>query len=308
MPPIDFIVPTYNRPDHLQRCLTSLVNQSHPISAIYVGVKESDATSYKVISDFSTNRSIMAVKAEGTGVIGSMNACLRRCTADLIGLADDDVELPISWLNSMLAHLRRHPLAIAAGGRDMLMDYPAMRRDEKLMNDVGRLKWFGRVSGNHHRGAGKARQVDILRGSNILFRGNFLREVGFDTDLAGSGAQVHWELSLGLQAKQRGYHMIYDPEVLVTHHVAPRMDSDTLHRGIFDRSATSNIAYNETSIALRHARGYHRVTMLLWQALIGTPICPGLARVLPSMLRNEETAMTKFQATMAGRLKAITGR
>jgi glycosyltransferase involved in cell wall biosynthesis len=302
---VDFIVPTLMRPDHLTRCLDSLVTQTAPITRIFVGIRSDDSASREVIADFAKRGPVIGVTAEGVGVIGSMNSCLRQATSDIVGLVDDDVELPTDWLARIASHLQGDKEAVAAGGRDLLMDYPEMRRSEPLTEDVGRFCWFGRTIGNHHLGGGKARRVDILRGSNVLFRGDFLRECRFDSQLAGRGAQVHWELALALQAKQRGYHMIFDPQVQVLHHVAPRLDNDTLHRGQFDAAATRDVAYNESSISLRHGRGLHRWMMLSWQLLIGSAICPGAVRLIPRLIREGAMALRRYVATTRGRLDAM---
>ncbi len=302
---IAFIVPTLIRPDHLRRCLESLFGQTLPISRIFVGIRSDDSVSRKVIDDFAKLGPVIGVTVEGVGVVGSMNSCLNQCGEDFVGLVDDDVELPTDWLARIERHLQGDKDAVAAGGRDLLMDYPEMRRSEPLTEDVGRFCWFGRTIGNHHLGGGKARRVDILRGSNVLFRGDFLRECRFDSQLAGRGAQVHWELALALQAKQRGYHMIFDPQVQVLHHVAPRLDNDTLHRGQFDAAATRDVAYNESSISLRHGRGLHRWMMLSWQLLIGSAICPGAVRLIPRLIREGAVALRRYVAATRGRLDAM---
>jgi hypothetical protein len=51
----------------------------------------------------------------------------------------------------------------------------------------------------------------------------------------------NWELALGLQAREAGKGMIFDPTVTIIHNVAPRHDGDTVHRGIFNYEGTSDI-------------------------------------------------------------------
>ena len=204
----------------------------------------------------------------------------------------------------MVGHIRGNPDVLAAARPGFSQDHPEMRRNEPVTEDVGRFYWFGRITGNHHRGGGKARKVDILRGSNFLLRGDFLREVGFETDLRGKGAQVNWELALALQARQRGAKFIYDPEVEIIHHVGPRFDSDNIHRGGFDFAGTADIAYNETFVLLKHGRGLFRVTGNLWQLLVGSAVCPGLLHVFRQLLSNRSHLLSRFVATMRGRLEA----
>lgn len=302
---IDFIIPTLKRPDHLRRCLEALKLQEKQADQIVVGVRADDDVTRAVIEEYETVLPVRAVEARGVGVVGSMNSCLKECQAPWIALLDDDVEIPPHWLSTLLAHVKSRPDVVAAGARDMLMDYPEMRRTEPLEEDVGNVHWFGRVTGGHHRGGGKARQVQVLRGSNCLFKGDFLRACGFESGLRGRGAQVNWELALGLQAKAQNLKMIFDPTVEIIHNVAPRHDGDTVHRGIFNFEGTSDIAYNETFVALKHGTGLVRWTIPLWQALIGSHVCPGLARAVDFVLRPSSKPRQRFAATLTGRLGAF---
>jgi GT2 family glycosyltransferase len=301
---VSLIIPTLRRPGHLARCLASLVPQTKPANEILVGIRADDHSNDEVLKSYCDRLPVRAVEAKGLGAVGSMSSCLREATEDYIGLLDDDVELPPYWIERMVAHIRSEPNVYAAGGRDLLQDHPEMRRSEPVTEDVGRFHWFGRITGNHHRGGGKARKVDILRGSNFLLRGDFLRDVGFETELRGKGAQVHWELAIALQARQRRASFIYDPKVEVIHHVGPRFDSDSIHRGGFDFAATVDIAYNETLVLLKHGRGLVRITAILWQLLVGSAICPGLLHIVRQLLSNRSHLLSRVLATARGRVEA----
>jgi glycosyltransferase involved in cell wall biosynthesis len=302
---VTLIVPTLRRPDFLYRCLRSLESQqtSHSIEVL-VGIRADDDVSPPVIRKVSDTLQIRQVDAKGVGVVGSMNSCLAQTQAEFIGFVDDDVELPPNWVEIMICHLERHPDVLGAAGRDLLQDHPEMRRTEPRILDVGRLHWFGRITGNQYRGGGKPRKVDVLRGSNCLFRGAFLRGAGLDEILRGQGAQVHWEVALALQARRQGKRLFYDPEIEVIHHVAPRLDSDQIHRGRFSYDATVDLAFNETIVILKYASGLFRITALLWQLVVGSPQCPGLATLIRSALRGKSVSSMKIRATLKGRFLA----
>ena len=236
--------------------------------------------------------------------MGSMNSCLAQAGCQLIGFLDDDVELPPEWLERMVYHLKNHLDVLGSGARDLLQDHPEMRRQEPRTLDVGRLYWFGRITGNQYRGSGSPRKVDVLRGSNCLFRGEFLKKVGLEETLRGQGAQVHWEMALALQARRQGKCFFYDPDVEVLHHVAPRLDADQIHRGRFSYGATVDLAFNETIVLLKYAEGLFRVTALLWQVLVGSPQCPGAAILVRGALARKPVGLSKIRATLQGRLFA----
>jgi GT2 family glycosyltransferase len=269
-----------------------------------VGMRAEDDLSRPILRMFFDTLEIKGIDARGVGVVGSMNSCLAEAKGHLIGFVDDDVELPPDWLERMTSHLENHPDVLGVSGRDFLQDHPAMRRSEPRTSDVGRLYWFGRITGNHYRGDGRPRKVDLLRGSNCLYRGDFLRSVRFDESLRGQGAQVHWELALALKARQRGKCLFYDPEIEVLHHVAPRMDADQLHRGRFSYNATVDLAFNETLVILKHGSGVFRVTGLLWQLLVGSLACPGIAILIRSAIESKPLGFLKIRATLKGRFLA----
>lgn len=302
---VDVIIPTLKRPDHLRRCLLALQKQTVKPSQVLVGVRADDELSSEVIAEFSAHMTVCAVEAKGVGVVGSMNSCLAECRSNYIALLDDDVEIPSRWMEDMLDHVRSNSRVVAAGGRDLLMDDPEMRGREPLVEDVGNIHWFGRVTGGHHRGGGRARQVQVLRGSNCLFEACFLRSCGFEVELRGKGAQVNWELALGLQAKARGLRLVFDPTVKVIHNVAPRHDGDTVHRGIFNFEGTADIAFNETFVTLKHGRGCVRWTIPCWQLVVGSHVCPGLLRAADFLLRPHTLPGQRFAATWAGRSAAF---
>jgi GT2 family glycosyltransferase len=298
---VSLIVPTLFRPAYLSRCLSALANQTVPPDEVLVGVRADDRESGAMVKQFARRLPVYCITAKGVGVVGSMNSCLEAARGRLVGFLDDDVELPAWWLETMSQHLQRHPNVVGAGGRDLLQDHAEMRATEPLTEDVGRFRWFGRISGNHHRGGGQPREVDLLRGSNCLYDGDFLRSVGFETGLRGEGAQVHWELALALQARRRHKRLFYDPGVKVLHHVGPRMDDDEIHRGHFSYRATVNLAYNETFVVLKHGSGLFRATALIWQVLVGTHGCPGIGWLIRSALRRKPLAFSKLGATIEGR-------
>ncbi len=302
--PVSVIVPTLRRPGFLQRCLSSIALQKILPDEVLIGIRPDDELSPPVLSAFSEKLQIKPVEAMGVGVVGSMNSCLAEATGHFIALVDDDVELPPHWMERMIHHLENYPDVLGASGRDLLLDDPAMRCSETRTTDVGQLHWFGRITGNHHRGTGLPRKVDLLRGSNCLFRGDFLRGVGFDVRLRGQGAQVHWESAIALQARQQQKRLFYDPEVEVLHHVAPRMDADQIHRGRFSYSATVDLAHNETFVILKYGSGLFWWTALLWQLLVGSQTCPGVAILIRNAINLRALQRRKVQATIKGRYLA----
>src|SRR5690606_38317061 len=86
-----------------------------------------------------------AVVGPEGNLVASMNAALALTTGELIALTDDDAEAPPDWLEK-LAKPFADPSVGGVGGRD----WQEINPGEAV--EVGRLRWYGKVVGNHHLG------------------------------------------------------------------------------------------------------------------------------------------------------------
>jgi len=290
---VSVVVPTLRRPDHLRLCLTSLVAQTHPILEVLVGVRHDDEISREVVAEYSASLPVRAVEAGAVGVIGSMTSCVNASSGDFVALVDDDVELPPEWLARCVEYFRRDSTLGAIGGRDLLQDMPEMRKRQPRRRKVGVHAWYGRVHGNHHRGTGPARYVHALKGCACMYQGDLLRKLGFDKRLRGEGAQVGWELSLAFDVMRRGKRLLYDPSLTVTHWVAPRHDSDNLHRGGFDAKSLEALTHNEHLVFQTKAPCLLRWSHPAWSLLWGNPLAPGWVRGILLWIKGDRTALLR---------------
>jgi hypothetical protein len=157
--------------------------------------------------------------------------------------------------------------------------------------------------GNHHLGVGPAREVDILKGANCAYRTVLLRAVGFDTRLLGKGAQVNWEMGIGFALRKAGWKLIFDPAVLVHHHVAQRFGDDLLHRGIFKVEPYIEAVHNETLFLWEYLSPVRRFAFLLWAFLVGYSFAPGLAQI--ARARFSADARKRLLPMIRGRMAGI---
>ena len=267
---------------------------------VLVGIRSDDAESRPILVELAGRLPVKAVEAKGCGVVGSMSSCLIQAKGDFIVLADDDVELPPNWLEIMLAHLEANLDVLGVAGRDFLQDNVEFRLREARTLDVGKFHWYGKITGNHHLGTGPARRVDILRGSNCLFRGNFLREVGFEKQLRGLGAQVNWELALALHTRRKKCSLFYDPKVEVVHHTAPRHDADQLHRGEFNEDTLRDMFYNEAFVLHAYAPIPLQLSCMAWAFLAGGGHTPGLLKCLQILWCRQPHLPARLRAFISG--------
>jgi GT2 family glycosyltransferase len=246
---------------------------------------------------------LRVIEVDVPGVIAAMQAGLDAVSPDIevIALTDDDAAPRPEWLSQISDRLRADEKLGGVGGRDWQWYNGRVNDDGHPI--VGKVQWFGRVIGNHHIGIGGPRDVDILKGANCAFRAPLLREIGFDQRLRGAGAQVHWEMSLCLQIRRRGWRLLYDPTVAVDHYPSQRADADINNRGGFHAPSQADAAHNETLILLDNLPPLRSAAFVLWAMLVGTRSNPGLAHVLLAIARSKPNVAAKLSASFSGRIE-----
>ncbi len=294
------LIPTYRRPKDLCRCLTALEAQARPADEVLVVVRATDDETHSFLAGFQHSLSrLHIVTVQVLGVVAAMSAGLAEAEGDIIALTDDDTAPYPDWLERIEAHFAADPKVGGVGGRDW------QPNDHRSRSVVGKIQWHGRVVGNHHLGVGAAREVDVLKGANCAYRAEPLKQIGFEARLRGGGAQVHWELALGLAIRQAGWKLIYDPAVALDHYPAQRFDADTNLRGIFNAEGIRNSAYNETLVLLSYLPPLRRLAFLLWAFLIGTRSEPGPLQMPRLLARHDQHVWSRLCATYAGRSAAL---
>jgi glycosyltransferase involved in cell wall biosynthesis len=297
---ITVVVPTYKRPTDLIRCLEALKRQILRPHEVIVVVRNTDLETWSVLDQFSAeDLPLKTQKVTVPGVVAAMNLGLEAATGDAIAFTDDDAAPHPDWLQRIAAHFASDPRVGGVGGRDIIQNPKPWFLGSS--ENVGRLQWFGRMIGNHHKGIGSARPVDILKGVNMSFRRAAIGNLRFDSRMLGSGAQVHFEVAFCLTLKRRGWTLIYDPAVQVDHHLAQRFDEDQRYQ--FNAVAYFNLIHNETLALVDHFAPAQQAVFLLWAALVGTRDAYGLAQMLRFLPKEGSIAGQKWLLGLKARLK-----
>lgn len=303
---ITVVVPTYRRVESLRRCLEALAVQQCPADEVIVTVRDTDEETRAYLEGKHGDAPPAALRLRSvpvweSGVVAAMNAGLAASHGDIVALTDDDAAPHPDWLRRIAAHFAADSTVGGVGGRDFV--YIDGRLDGTESDRVGVVTWYGHVFGNHHVGIGGARAVDYLKGVNGAYRTIALRPIGFDTRLRGQGAQVHWELMLGLCLRRRGWRLVYDPAVAVDHFPAIRHDKD--QRCVFQKDTHYDIVYNETLSLREYLSPVGRVAFRLWGRIVGTRFAPGALQLARLRLLGKgdarEEAVIRYRATQAAR-------
>jgi len=282
------VVPSYGRPEDLRDCLAAAHAQSRPFDEIIVVVRDTDDATRTLLA-VSTD---VVVTVSVPGVLAAMRAGAARSASDLIGFTDDDARLPTGWAAQVVATMDEPASRDVGGlgGRDILFDGHAPR-PTTLTTRVGTVSWWGRVTGNHHRGEGPARDVDVLKGVNAVYRREAL---GLPTSLRGDGAQAHFELSVGRYAREHHWRLRYDPSLTVHHHPAPRLGDDG--RSTPSDTAVADSAYN----AMRGLPPHQQTRRWLYVHVVGDAACPGVLRLLLALVARDRATLKRRRPSWRG--------
>lgn len=271
------VVPSYRRPAYLRQCLSALLEQDLLPAQILVVARIDDRETQAVIEEAQRDTDILSLATVARpGVIAAMEIGVRQADTDVVALTDDDARPRQDWLARLMAAFGDDSRIVGVGGRDNLPEWA----DVSGGRTVGRLGWFGRVVGNHHLGRGPRRAVTVLKGVNCAYRRDVLEQLGFDHRLRGGGAQVHWELALGLAVLRGGWRLVYDPAIMVDHDEAPRLDGQRLGDPHPAKSAVADAAYNEALLLTEHLTGPRKLAYLVWSSVVGHRASPGLVQAV----------------------------
>ncbi len=299
---ITVVVPTLRRPDQLLECLAGLAAQGLAPREVVVVVRSDDEATISALT--ATPLEVIVVEVEVPGVLAAMEAGLDQASSSWVAFCDDDAVPRADWLERMA--MLAGPEVVGIGGRDVLHNPDGSLRPTTLSADVGRVTPWGRLIGNHHRGEGGPRAVEVLKGANCAYRREVLR---LPQGLRGSGAQVHFEVAVGMRLARMG-SLVYDPAIIVDHRPADRFDDD--RRGEPTPGATAAAAYNlEVAVGVRSR--WSALRRALYVAVLGDRSCPGVLRALAALLDRRDAHTTarllpSLRGTTQGLWAVLRGR
>lgn len=233
-------------------------------------IRADDAESRAVVAEEASSAVIVTVDTPGQ--VAALNRGCRAARGEIIAITDDDAVPRPDWLRAIADRFATDATIGAVGGRDVVHHGDEIEQGDAAV--VGRVLWWGRRIGNHHL-CSRLQDVDFLKGANMAFRATAWQP--FDRNLWGQGAQVCNDLEATWSVRRRGWRVIYDPDIVVDHHPAPRHDEDGRDRR--SAQADRNQEHNELYALVRHAAWWHRPILFAYRLLVGTRQAPGLLLV-----------------------------
>jgi len=296
---IDVVVPSYQRPGALARCLEALTCQTIAPARLIVVARADDPATQAVAhaAHGAHNAQVTLITVTEPGVIAALSAGVAESTASILAFTDDDAMPRPDWIERLLGGFA-DPAVGAVGGRDVIPG-----EEGPLTEHVGRFARSGKLVGNHHVGSGGPRDVHVLKGVNMAFRAEALA-LPVAGVLRGTGAQVDFEVLVCSWARRWRWRLVYDPAILVDHYPAGRVGPD--HRYRPATAAVFHAAYNSVAAPTLVKR-----RELLRQAPFGIAIgsrgAPGVLRALAAVVRREPEVLRRVFPSLAGKVAATVG-
>jgi GT2 family glycosyltransferase len=299
------LVPTWQRPRDLARCLGALTEQRRRPDRVLVVRRPEDEATARVVEEQDA-LPLQEVLVHEPGQVAALNAGLDAVTEEVIAITDDDTAPRPDWLERIEDWFERDTRLGAVGGRDWVFRGGVL--DDGARREVGRVAWYGRFVSFHALGVGPPREVDFLKGANMSFRRHAVGSLRFDHRLRGKGAEYLNDWGFTLSVKRLGWKVIYDPAVAVDHYEAARVAEDGRSvsgvRSSKERVVAAERAFNETYIAMRHLPARRATAHLAFATLVGSTVAPAPALALRRVrsLGGPRAAALEVRNSLAARL------
>jgi glucosyl-dolichyl phosphate glucuronosyltransferase len=251
---------TYNRAEHLSRCLDTLTRQvcNSGTYEIFVVDNASTDTTKDVVHDWiSRDGRISYVHEPVQGVAHARNTALRNTTSPIIAFTDDDQTVPENWVSLFISGFSSLPSNVFALGGEIdpvfECERPEWLTDNLLRPLSARVGWSETpryLQGKEWIGEGNsAYRTELLRKY-----GGFTEELGRRGDLLLSSENYVNDV-----ARQDGCLIYFDPRIRITHFIpASRLKKDWFRRRFFwmgvTRSMLPRIAESRYGIVHPHLR------------------------------------------------------
>ena len=164
---VSIVIPSYYRVHDLKRCIEALRRQVSLPSEVVIVIRDSDLDTWNFCNALKEDLfRVNLVSVSAPGVIAAMNRGLESAEGEIIAFTDDDAAPHPDWITRVVDQFDQDSEIGGVGGRDWV--YHGDQLEDGSQNVVGKLHWFGRITGNHHIGSGSAREVDVLDRKSVV--------------------------------------------------------------------------------------------------------------------------------------------
>jgi GT2 family glycosyltransferase len=274
---VSVVVATHDRPGDLRECLQGLASQISPrkIEVIIVDNNPASGLTPPVVAEFP---GVVLINETRKGLSYARNRGIALSQGEIIIATDDDVKVPPTWLERLVAPFSRADVMVVTGNT---LPFELETSAQQLFERYGGLgrgferfevgtEWF--ESYRHHA----VPTWELGATANAAFRATIFSDpkVGLLDETLGVGTPTGCseDTYLFYKVLKAGYTLMYEPTAYLWH--KHRRDKSALHRQIHGYSK-GHVAYHLTTLlrdqdmrALFHI-GFHmprwHMQRLFWQ-------------------------------------------
>lgn len=269
LPMVSVVICTRDRPESLQRCLTSLSQQNYANFEVLV-VDNAPKTSQtaEVLKNWPVDnalaRKLRYILEPKPGLSWARNRGIDEAQGEIIAYTDDDVAVDAGWLAALARNFAEPGIGCVTGLVVPLeLETPAQELFEKY-GGFGRgfvRKYYHYTSQTHRNypmGAGI-----FGTGANMAFRRAIFAKIGsFETALgAGTATAGGEDHEIFFRVLKAGYTLVYEPAALIRHQHRRDMAGLALQLYNFGRAELAYI----TRVFLKYPDERRRaVRLVIW--------------------------------------------
>lgn len=205
-PIFSIIIPTYNRPDRLGRCLESIIELSYPANGFELIVVDDGSPQDlgEVVRPFEDKLTVKLLKQPNAGPASARNLGAEEANGDYLVFTDDDCRFAADWLNIMADQLKYTPAQLLGGRTVNALKDNIFSATSQLLVDV--------VYEHYNKDPEDGR---FFASNNMLVPAEIYREIGgFPLDFPCAGGE---DRELCDRWRWKGYKMRYVPDAVIHH-------------------------------------------------------------------------------------------
>ncbi|MEL7104748.1 MAG: glycosyltransferase [Pseudomonadota bacterium] len=202
MPSVSIIIPSYNRPDRLRRCLDALTRQDGgPYEIIVVDDGSPDPLA-PICAAFGDQ--VRCLRQDNAGPAKARNTGARASRAEVLAFTDDDCQPEPGWVTGLLArHAGQKDALVGGHVVNLLTDNIYSASSQTLCDFL--YDHFGAAEGT----------IPFFTSNNMACdRQRFLDLGGFDETFPLAAAE---DRDFGMRWGEAGGRLVYAPEAIVGH-------------------------------------------------------------------------------------------
>jgi GT2 family glycosyltransferase len=244
---LSIVIPSYNRPDLLQACLSSVQRHAPTESEVIV---VDDASPGGVIRETASAFAGVRVlrQPRRRGFCAAVNVGIRAARGEFVELLNDDTEVTAGWASNALAAFDDRSVAAVA---PLVLFKPAQPEDTPRIDSAGDRYYLGGIAGKRGHGEPltpaylQRRLVFGASGSSAFYRRNALLQVGAFPEEFGAYFE---DVDLAFRLHRAGYRVMVEPRSLVFHR-------GSASHGTTGRRLMEQLSLNEERVFWRNLPG-----------------------------------------------------